>query len=190
MWTQSLAGVLLFQGWIYGNRPFTGYWPDQYCWRYPLEKFLGWVHPDWSNFNTFSIINADETCIGWSPTVDQHYIKHLKCFIELEYTHPPWILRLPVIQVHIRSWPKAWRNIPLVCWHSWTDLVQKIYQETMGSILRAQWWRIHSPMQETQVLSLIWKDPACHKATKPMSHNYWGCALEPRSHNYWDHACN
>ena len=72
LWTQSLAGVLLLQGWIYGNKPFTGYCPDQYCWSYPPQKFLGWVHLDWSNFNTFSIINADEICVGWSPTVDQH----------------------------------------------------------------------------------------------------------------------
>ena len=83
LWTQSLAGVLLLQGWIYGNRPFTGYCPYKYCWPYPPQKILGWVHPDWYNFNTLSIINADEMCVGWSPTVDQHYIKHLKYFIEL-----------------------------------------------------------------------------------------------------------
>ena len=130
LWTQSLAGVLLLQGWIYGNKPFTGYCPDQYCWPYPPQKFLGWVHPDWSNFNTFSIINADEMCVGWSPTVDQIrcLMKHLNSFIELEYTHPSWILRLPVMQVHIRSWPKAWIKIPLVCWCNWKALVQEICQ--------------------------------------------------------------
>ena len=48
-------------------------------------------------------------------------------------------------------------------------------------------WRIHLPMQETQVRSLVWEDPTCHGATKSVSHNYWGCTLEPGSCNYWDH---
>ena len=34
----------------------------------------------------------------------------------------------------------------------------------------AQWWRIHLPMQEAQVQSLIWEDPTRHKATKPVCH--------------------
>ena len=29
------------------------------------------------------------------------------------------------------------------------------------------------------------EDPTCHRATKPLHHNYWACALEPTSHNYW-----
>ena len=33
--------------------------------------------------------------------------------------------------------------------------------------------------------SLVWEDPTCCGATKPMSHNYRTCALEPMSHNYW-----
>ena len=32
-------------------------------------------------------------------------------------------------------------------------------------------------MQETQVRSLIQEDPICLGATKPISHNYWDCAL-------------
>ena len=39
-------------------------------------------------------------------------------------------------------------------------------------------------MQETQVCSLIWEDPTCHTATKPMHHNYCTCALKPRN-SYW-----
>ena len=39
-------------------------------------------------------------------------------------------------------------------------------------------------MQGTQVQALVWEDPTCHRATKPMRHNYWACALEPMSHNY------
>ena len=43
-------------------------------------------------------------------------------------------------------------------------------------------------MQETWVQSLIWEDPICWGATKPVSHNYWTCALEPGSCNYWVHG--
>ena len=40
-------------------------------------------------------------------------------------------------------------------------------------------------MQETWVQSLVQEDPTCQRAAKPMSHNYWACALEPKSCNYW-----
>ena len=40
-------------------------------------------------------------------------------------------------------------------------------------------------MQGTRVWALVWEDPTCHRATKPMHHNYWAYALEPASHNYW-----
>ena len=43
-------------------------------------------------------------------------------------------------------------------------------------------------MQGTQVQSLVWEDPTCCGASKPVRHNYWACALEPASHNYWAHA--
>ena len=46
-------------------------------------------------------------------------------------------------------------------------------------------------MQGTRVRGLVWEDPTCRGATKPMHHNYWarvpqllkpGC-LEPMLHN-------
>ena len=36
-----------------------------------------------------------------------------------------------------------------------------------------------------RVRALVWEDPTCHGATKPVGHNYWACTLEPTSHNYW-----
>ena len=39
-------------------------------------------------------------------------------------------------------------------------------------------------MQGTRVWALVREDPICRRATKPVHHNYWGCALEPASHNY------
>ena len=38
--------------------------------------------------------------------------------------------------------------------------------------LVVQWLRIHLPMQGTGVRALVWKDPTCHRATKPVRHNY------------------
>ena len=54
--------------------------------------------------------------------------------------------------------------------------------------LVAQWLRIRLPMQGTRVRALVWEDPTCHGATKPVHHNYCTSALEPVSHNYWAHV--
>ena len=37
-------------------------------------------------------------------------------------------------------------------------------------------------------LFLVWEDSACHRAMKPVRHNFWAHALEPLSHNYWAHV--
>ena len=42
----------------------------------------------------------------------------------------------------------------------------------VGASLVAQWLRIHLPMQGTQVQALVWEDPTCREATKPVRHNY------------------
>ena len=42
-------------------------------------------------------------------------------------------------------------------------------------------------MQGTRVRALVQENPTCRRATKPVRHNYWACALEPASHNYWAH---
>ena len=41
-----------------------------------------------------------------------------------------------------------------------------------GTSLVAQWLRIHLPTQGTRVQFLVQEDPTCHRATKPMCHNY------------------
>ena len=43
--------------------------------------------------------------------------------------------------------------------HFWASLV-------------AQWLRICLPMQGTRVRALVWEDPTCSGATRPVSHNY------------------
>ena len=61
--------------------------------------------------------------------------------------------------------------------------VRKIEIKCTRTCLVTQWERIHLPVQETWAQSLIREDPTCRRATKPMCHNYWVCALEPRSFN-------
>ena len=50
--------------------------------------------------------------------------------------------------------------------------------------LVAQWLRIRLPIQGTRVRALVREDPTCHRATKPVRHNYWACTPESTSHNY------
>ena len=36
-----------------------------------------------------------------------------------------------------------------------------------------------------QVRALVQEDPTCCRATRPVRHHYWACALQPMRHNYW-----
>ena len=64
-----------------------------------------------------------------------------------------------------------------------------------GTSLVAQWLRICLPMQRTWVRALVWEDPSCHGATKPVHHNYQAhvlqllkpAHLEPVLHNKRSH---
>ena len=47
----------------------------------------------------------------------------------------------------------------------------KIRKNYRASLV-AQWLRICLPMQGTRVRALVWEDPTCHRATRPVSHNY------------------
>ena len=42
----------------------------------------------------------------------------------------------------------------------------------VGASLVAQWLRVCLPMQGTRVRALVWEDPTCHGAARPVSHNY------------------
>ena len=67
----------------------------------------------------------------------------------------------------------------------WAEL--KGFQEFLWGFLVAQWWRIHLPMKETQIWSLVWEDPTWWAVTKLMQHNFWAQALEPGSCNKRSH---
>ena len=64
-------------------------------------------------------------------------------------------------------------------WYNWT-YSQNRGEFPGGAVVK------NPPIQGTWVRALVWEDPTCRGATKPMRHNYWACTLEPASHNYWD----
>ena len=54
------------------------------------------------------------------------------------------------------------------------QLNQDFYVKTVepwASVV-VQWLRVCLPMQGTRVRALVWEDPTCHGATRPVSHNY------------------
>ena len=52
-----------------------------------------------------------------------------------------------------------------------------------GTSLVVQWLRILLPMQGTRVRALVWEDPTCCGATKPIRHSYRAYTLGPASHS-------
>ena len=58
---------------------------------------------------------------------------------------------------------------------TWMEIIvlSKISQkEKDRASLVAQRLRICLPMQGTRVRALVWEDPTCRGATRPVSHNY------------------
>ena len=64
-------------------------------------------------------------------------------------------------------------------WGKKTEVPIPIKVAIVRASLVAQWLRIRLLMQETWVWSLVWEDPMCCRATKPVHHNYW--AHTPKS---------
>ena len=58
----------------------------------------------------------------------------------------------------------------------WLARLNYVKNKISRASLVAQWLRIHLPMQGTRVWALVWEDPTCRGATRPVSHNYWACA--------------
>ena len=61
---------------------------------------------------------------------------------------------------------------------SWATYLTSLscQENRLGASLVAQWLRVCLPMKGTRVQALVWEDPTCRGATKPVSHNYWACA--------------
>ena len=59
----------------------------------------------------------------------------------------------------------------------WMELESVIQSEVSQkeknrASLVVQWLRVCLPMQGTWVRGLVWEDPTCRGATRPVSHNY------------------
>ena len=87
------------------------------------------------------------------------------------------------IYSHIETNEHVW-NLKI---HDFLFGENSYFKKTGRASLVAQWLRICLPTQGTWVRALVWEDPTCRRAIKPVRHNYWACALEPTCHNYW--AC-
>ena len=61
-------------------------------------------------------------------------------------------------------------------WKGLTSLIleemREFKKERFWASLVAQWLRICLPTQGTRVRALVWEDPTCRGATRPVSHNY------------------
>ena len=72
---------------------------------------------------------------------------------------------------------------------TWIPIIVLIMYTVLKCIYRAslvaQWLRICLPMQGARVWAGAREDLTCRRATNPMHHNYWACALELTCHNYW-----
>ena len=58
----------------------------------------------------------------------------------------------------------------------WSRTGQEYNLRKMRASLVAQWLRICLPVQVTRVRALVWEDPTCRGAARPVSHNCWACA--------------
>ena len=59
-------------------------------------------------------------------------------------------------------------TIPLLGIYPEKTIIKK---ESWASLV-VQWLRVCLPMQGTQVRALVWEDPTCRGAARPVSHDY------------------
>ena len=61
---------------------------------------------------------------------------------------------------------------PTRCYLGYVFFKKIRIKNNVRASLVAQWLRICLPMQGTQVRALVWEDPTCRGATRPVSHSY------------------
>ena len=132
-------GQSRFHSWRTHTRPYTHQHPEQKHWLHRclnqtyllVPALTTWSPGDHHNISSPSLIYFQHLLhnnwwerSGWSPAVGQHYIKNLKCIIELEWyssTWDPWAACHPYPhQIMAKSMKE------------FTDIVEKalIHQET------------------------------------------------------------
>ena len=77
------------------------------------------------------------------------------------------MVQVPPLRIQ-ESWP--WPRAKIFLAPDISFLISK--KGRLGASLVAQWLRICLPMQGTQVRALVWEDPMCRGATRPVSHSY------------------
>ena len=74
-----------------------------------------------------------------------------------------WLSPSAAIDVDIPNWSEEARN---------KKENQRFKKHVTRASLVAQWLRVCLLMQGTRVRALVWEDPTCRGATRPVSHNY------------------
>ena len=95
----------------------------------------------------------------------------LHCWWECKLIQPLWRTLCRFLKTLIIELPYD-PAIPLLGIYPEKTIIQK---KSWASLV-AQWLRICLPIQGTWVRALVWEDPTCRGATRPVSHNYWACA--------------
>ena len=81
-------------------------------------------------------------------------------------------------------WPfwLVWGDASMEFWFAFLKDIRTVQERSQGchhsGFPVAHRWRIHLPVQETPVQSLVWEDPTCRRATKSVHHNHWAHALQ------------
>ena len=87
-------------------------------------------------------------------------LAHSRCYLSISCYH-----YCDYCYHYLAFWASISLSHSLVC----RSLLLK--KQNRASLV-AQWLRIRLPMQGTRVRALVWEDPTCHGATRPVSHNY------------------
>ena len=110
------------------------------------------------------------TCNSYTHVYMCIFIHHLKKIFDIQITLPKRIYKYSIcIYTYIDY-------IHSVCIYTHTIYIYTCIYIYIGASLVAQWLRVCLLMQGTRVRALVWEDPTCRGATRPVSHNYWACA--------------
>ena len=127
----------------------------------PLTSYgLGTFAPSLQQFPAAKHLMDGDFTEGFTKRIIQHLTPQNSLTIPCKHlcsltSAPPWY-QLLLFSHHT---PSLWASLQPQDWDSWASLV-------------AQWLGVCLPMQGTRVQALVWEDPTCRGATRPVSHNY------------------